>query len=299
MTSSQAPRSELSSRASVLERILSETRATLEQRKRSIPLEALEAQIATGGAPPTDGSFRRALARPGIGVIAEFKRRSPSAGSLRAGAVEVADIVGAYERGGASALSVLTEGPNFEGSLEDLRVARATCRLPILRKDFIVDPYQLYEARVAGADAVLLIVAAFDQDELALLYEVASMLALDVLAEVHDRDELERAAGVGARLIGVNNRDLRDFTVDVGRTSQLLAEMPTGAIVVSESGIGTPEQLCELERQGVAAVLVGELLMRAPDPQGALAELLGGSSGHVERGNEQGSNLFIEPHGSL
>jgi indole-3-glycerol phosphate synthase len=261
----------------VLERILSETRSELEQRKRSVSPEELEARIAAvrkdpcaGGAP---GRFHTALARAGIGVIAEFKRRSPSAGPLR-GDADLEAIVGAYERGGASALSVLTEGPNFEGSLADLRAARAACGLPILRKDFIVDPYQLDEAVLAGADAVLLIVAALTDGELASLHELAAKLGLDVLVEVHDRDELKRAASIGARLIGVNNRDLRDFTVDVGRTSQLLGEMPPGAIVVSESGISTAGQLHDLEREGVAAVLVGETLMRASDPQRALASLL-------------------------
>jgi indole-3-glycerol phosphate synthase len=206
-------------------------------------------------------------------VIAEFKRRSPSAGALREDA-DLEAIVGAYERGGASALSVLTEGPNFEGSLEDLRAARVSCGLPILRKDFIVDPYQLYETRAAGADAVLLIVAALDQSELASLHDSAAMLGLDVLVEVHDDEELARAAAVGARLIGVNNRDLRDFTVDVRRTSRLLGEMPAGAVVVSESGIADAEQVAELERQGVSAVLVGESLMRAPDARQALAALI-------------------------
>src|SRR6202035_5634109 len=209
----------------------------------------------------TLGRFHEALASPGIGVIAEFKRRSPSAGSLSAGVAGVAEIVSAYERGGAVALSVLTEGPNFGGSLEDVGVARGACGLPILRKDFVVDLYQLYEALLAGADAVLLIVAALDQRELASLHELATELGLDALVEVHDRDELERAARIGARLIGINNRDLRDFTVDVSRTSRLLADVPQGATIVSESGIGTSEQLRELERQGVTAVLVGETLM--------------------------------------
>jgi indole-3-glycerol phosphate synthase len=280
MTPSQPPGPEVSSRPTVLERILSETRAALEQRKRSVPLDALEAQVAQDEERLLEGAlgrFHEALARPGIGVIAEFKRRSPSAGRLRENA-DVQAIVGAYERGGASALSVLTEGPNFEGSLDDLRVARASCGLPILRKDFIVDPYQLYEARAAGADAVLLIVAALDQDELASLHDLTATLGLDVLVEVHDSQELARAAHIGARLIGVNNRDLRDFTVDVRRTSRLLGEMPAGAIVVSESGIAAPEQLRELELQGVSAVLVGESLMRARDPRAALAALLEASS---------------------
>ncbi|HEY5261953.1 MAG TPA: indole-3-glycerol phosphate synthase TrpC [Solirubrobacteraceae bacterium] len=274
MTSRNPPEPTASSLPSVLARILDETRADLERRKRIVPLDVLERHAGASrsvDAPP--GRFHDSVARPGIGVIAEFKRRSPSAGRLREGA-DVGEIAGAYERGGASALSVLTEGPNFEGSLDDLRAARAACGLPILRKDFVVDHYQLYEARAAGADAVLLIVAALEERELATLHELAGVLGLDVLVEVHDRDELARAASVGARLIGVNNRDLRDFTVDVGRTSQLLEHMPAGATVVSESGIVAPEQLRDLERQGVSAVLVGETLMRAPDPQLALIALL-------------------------
>jgi indole-3-glycerol phosphate synthase len=267
----------------VLERILAETRAELEERKRSLPPRDLERQAEElrtanrGIAEGRPGAFHRALARPGIGVIAEFKRRSPSAGNLR----EVADvptIARAYERGGASAMSVLTEGPNFGGSLADVRAAREACALPILRKDFVVDPYQLYEALVAGADAVLLIVAALEQEQLASLHDLAGRLGLDVLVEVHDSEELERAARIGARLIGVNNRDLRDFTVDVRRTERLLAEMPVGAVVVSESGISAPQQLEHLEREGVAAVLVGESLMRAHDCAHALVTLLKGSS---------------------
>jgi indole-3-glycerol phosphate synthase len=282
--------------ATVLERIVAETRVGLEQRKQRVPLEILQAQVATARQRSSDelararvadaggrsatcprGRFHDALARPGIAVIAEFKRRSPSAGRLREDA-DIAAIARAYERGGASAMSVLTEGLNFDGSLEDLRAARTACELPILRKDFIVDPYQLYEARAACADAVLLIVAALEQRELVQLHELATRLGLDVLVEVHDREELARAAQIGAGLIGVNNRDLRDFTVDVGRTSRLMSEMPPGATVVSESGIAAPQQLAELEREGVAAVLVGESLMRASDPAQALIGLLGRSS---------------------
>jgi indole-3-glycerol phosphate synthase len=286
--------SAVSSSPNVVRRILDETRAELQERKRSVPPASLEAQAAAVGerrSGDARGRFNEALARPGIGVIAEFKRSSPSAGRLR----EVADleaIVGAYERGGASALSVLTEGPNFEGSLADLRSARAASSLPILRKDFIVDPYQLHEARAAGADAVLLIVAALDQGQLASLHELAATLGLDVLVEVHDRQELERAAHIGARLIGVNNRDLRDFTVDVQRTSRLLEEMPAGATVVSESGIATSEQVRELERQGVAAVLVGETLMRAPDPRRALVALLEDPSACSGSQPDSSSNLL-------
>ena len=297
MSSGETAGTAISGRASVLERILGETRAELEDRKRSVSLQQLEARAAPreesyAGAGRKGGRFQQALARPGIGVIAEFKRRSPSAGSLREEA-ELAAIVTAYERGGASALSVLTEGPNFEGSLADVRAAREACGLPILRKDFIVDPYQLYETRVAGADAVLLIVAALEQEELASLHDLARTLGLDVLVEVHDRDDLQRAARVGARLIGVNNRDLRDFSVDLRRTELLLAEMPAGTTVVSESGISAPEQLRLLEAEGVAAVLVGESLMRAPDPHQALVALLADVRGRPASSvTAQGSNLL-------
>jgi indole-3-glycerol phosphate synthase len=222
-------------------------------------------------------ALRRALAAPGVGVIAEFKRRSPSAGAL-AESPDLTTLVRAYERGGAAAISVLTEGPNFGGSLEDLREARAACSLPILRKDFVVDSYQLLEASAAGADAVLLIVAALEPPELGSLHAEARSLGLDVLVEVHDARELEIAAGIGAELIGINNRDLRDFTVDIDRTERLMAAVPAGVTVVSESGISRPEQIARLAGSGVAGVLVGETLMRAGDPAFALRSLIGPSS---------------------
>jgi indole-3-glycerol phosphate synthase len=257
----------------VLARILQSTREEVERRKRETPQAELQARLAESA--PARG-LRDALTQHGISVIAEFKRRSPSAGALHA-APDLAAIVTAYERGGAGALSILTEGSNFGGSLDDLRAARELCRLPILRKDFIVDEYQLTEARAAGADAVLLIVAALDAATLARLHEAALALALDVLVEVHDRHELDLALGVGARLIGVNNRDLRDFSVDVDRTLLLRGAIPDGVAVVSESGICRPEQLRMLEGEGVDAVLVGEALMRSPDPAGALRALLAGT----------------------
>ncbi len=262
---------------SVLEGILQSTREELEQRKRNVPQRLLEdrppgAGSARGGGSPR--GFRAALTRPGIAVVAEFKRRSPSAGTLREKA-DLRELVGAYERGGASALSVLTEEPNFGGSLEDLRAARGLCELPLLRKDFIVDEYQLLEAQAAGADAVLLIVAALEPEQLRSLRGAALALGLEVLVEVHDRGELDNALGAGARLIGINNRDLRDFSVDVGRTTQLMGAIPEGVSVVSESGIASAEQLRDLEAIGVDAVLVGESLMRSADPERALRELLG------------------------
>jgi indole-3-glycerol phosphate synthase len=258
----------------VLERILRGTRTEVERRKGETSARSLQEHLRgeEHARPAGERRLARALARPGIGVIAEFKRRSPSVGTLRADA-DVGEIVNAYERGGADALSVLTEGPNFDGSLADLRAARQATELPIVRKDFIIDPYQLYEARLAGADAVLLIVAALADAELESLHERARELGLDVLVEVHDGEELGRALGVGADLIGINNRDLRDFSVDVRRTSRLIGEVPAGVRVVSESGISSAEQLRALQREGVHAVLVGESLMRAADPAAALRAL--------------------------
>jgi indole-3-glycerol phosphate synthase len=257
--------------ASVLERIVAETRREVERRKREQPLAGAVAGPRSRG---SAGRFSQALARPAIGVIAEFKRRSPSAGTLREKA-DLPEIVTAYARGGAVALSVLTEGPNFGGSLDDLRLAGSACELPLLRKDFIVDPYQLYEALAGGAGAVLLIVAALEQPELASLHAQARSLDLDVLVEVHDRGELRRALDAGAEIIGINNRDLTDFSVDVERTERLIGEVPAGVTVVSESGIAGAEQIERLQGLGVQAVLVGEALMRAADPEGALRKLTG------------------------
>ncbi len=284
----------------VLEEILRATRAEVQRRKRETPLEEpAGARIgsagpysaatsdrpgAAGRSPAIEGDpgarpFHAALTAPGVGAIAEFKRRSPSAGSLRDPA-DVRELVRAYERAGAAAVSVLTEGPHFDGSLEDLRAARAACALPLLRKDFIVDPYQLHEARAAGADAVLLIVAALDDCTLRSLHQEAADVGLDALVEVHDRAELRRALDAGARLIGINNRDLRDFSVDVERTYALLGDIPAGVAVVSESGISTPAHLRRLAECGVHGALIGEALMRAADPEAALRGLLQGLPAH-------------------
>jgi indole-3-glycerol phosphate synthase len=252
----------------VLAGILEQTRAAVARRKREHPLADPPPRARAGRA----GAFASALSAPGISVIAEFKRRSPSAGSLHR-APDLERIVAAYARGGAAALSVLTEEQNFGGSLADLRAARAACELPLLRKDFVVDDYQLAESVLAGADAVLLIVAALAPSELAELHAHARALGLDVLVEVHDERELEVALDAGARIVGVNNRDLRDFSVDIGRTERLLGAIPDGVLVVSESGIARAEQLVALHARGVHAVLVGETLMRAEDPAAALVAL--------------------------
>jgi indole-3-glycerol phosphate synthase len=182
----------------------------------------------------------------------------------------------AYERGGAAALSVLTEPFHFGGSLDDLREARAVTELPVLRKDFIVDAYQLLESAVAGADAILLIVAALAPDDLYDLLREAHELDLDAVVEVHDERELGIALDVEADILGLNNRDLTDFSVDLQRTYELLSDIPAGKTVVSESGFSTREELDELEDVGVDAVLIGETLMRAPDMEDACRELTGG-----------------------
>lgn len=257
---------------SVLDRIVQSTREELDRRRQEVPLDQLEAALADRANPRP---FMEALSSPGISIIAEHKRRSPSAGAIRVD-VSVTEIVQAYERGCAAALSVLTEGPHFGGSLGDLREARAATSLPVLRKDFIIDRYQLYESAVAGADAVLLIVAALSPDALRELHHEARELDLDVLVEVHEEEELDAALEVDADVIGINNRDLGDFSVDVERTFSLLSDVPAGKTVVSESGFRTREELDALENVGVDAVLIGESLMRADDVEAACLELAGG-----------------------
>jgi indole-3-glycerol phosphate synthase len=257
---------------SVLDRIVEDTRDEVVRRREAMPLARLEAAIAQR---PEGRPFSEALLRPGISLIAEHKRRSPSAGTIREDST-VNEIVLAYERGGAAALSILTEPFHFGGSLEDLRAARAVTELPVLRKDFIVDPYQLYESAAAGADAILLIVAALEPDALYELLHEARALDLDALVEIHDERELEVALDVEADVLGINNRDLGDFSVDIERTFDLLADVPAGKTVVSESGFTSRDQLDELDRVGVDAVLIGETLMRAPDVEDATRRLSGG-----------------------
>jgi indole-3-glycerol phosphate synthase len=251
-----------------LEEIVARTRSEVARRREAAPLRE-----------PADHEPRRpfveALRRDGLSLVAEHKRASPSAGTIREG-LALQDVVGSYERGGAAALSILTEGPSFSGSLEDLRTARDVSRLPILRKDFIVDGYQLTESLAWGADAILLIVAALTERELAELHEQARELGLAALVEVHDARELDAAAEVGARLIGINNRDLTTLEVDTRRTFELLPRVPAGVTVVAESGLHDRAQLDELETAGVDAVLIGEALMRSADIELAVRALAGG-----------------------
>ena len=254
-----------------LEELVAATRRSLERRKGEVPQGELELQAQQ---PAIGRPFAEALSRPGTSLIAEHKRRSPSAGAIREGA-SCAELVRAYERGGAAALSVLTEEENFGGSLADLREARAASELPILRKDFTIEPYQLFEAKAAGGDAVLVVVGSVRQEELGRLTALARDLDLDVLVEIHRDEELEVALEVDADVIGINNRDLEDFSVDLERTYELLVDVPAGKTVVSESGIHTREQIEELERVGVDAVLVGETLMLSSEPEAATRELTG------------------------
>ncbi|MGE4427593.1 MAG: indole-3-glycerol phosphate synthase TrpC [Solirubrobacteraceae bacterium] len=257
---------------SILDEITDQTRAEVKRRRKAVPEEELRKRLTSRD---RDRPFAEALAsRPGVSVIAEHKRRAPSQKKkLRKGS-SVEDVVTAYERAGATALCVLTDGPFFGGELDVLAAARAASVLPILRKDFIVHPYQVVETAVSGADAMLLIVAALEDDDLRRLYRDARDLDLDVLVEVHEEEELERALEVvDADLIGINNRDLRDLSVDLHRTLDLLSHIPTGKVVVSESGISRREELEELERVGVDAVLVGSHLMRQDDIEAACRDL--------------------------
>jgi indole-3-glycerol phosphate synthase len=255
----------------MIEQLISAARAGVDERRRDRPLAELEAQLHGRG---DDRPFNEALVRPGLSLIAEFKRRSPSVGEIAATAT-VADQVAAYERGGAAALSVLTDERHFGGTLDDLRAARASCDLPILRKDFIVDAYQLYEAAINGADAVLLIVRALDDSELRSLYAEARGLDLDCVVEVHDERELERALEADAEVIGINNRNLDEGSVDVATTYELMPDVPAGKTVVAESGISARAELEELERVGVDAVLIGGALMLADDAEAKARELTG------------------------
>jgi indole-3-glycerol phosphate synthase len=251
-----------------LERLVADARRALEARRARRPAAELERAASER----TRRDFLAALRAPGLSLIAEHKRRSPSAGTIRAD-LELEDVVRAYERGGASALSILTDGPNFGGSLEDLAAARNATELPILRKDFVLERYQLLEAAAAGADAVLLIVAALGRAELQRLHAQAEELGLAALVEVHDARELELALSSGASLIGVNNRDLTTLEVDTRTTFALLEGIDDTITVVAESGLRERAQLQELAAAGVDAVLIGESLMRAPDIETATRAL--------------------------
>jgi indole-3-glycerol phosphate synthase len=251
--------------------IVAATRRVTEVRLEREPVPAIEARAAARQ--PGGARFEAELGKGGrINVIAECKRRSPSKGVL-AKNYDPAAIAKQYEQGGAVAISVLTEPTFFDGSLDHLKAVREVVALPLLRKDFVVDEYQLFEARAVGADAVLLIVGALEQHELIALQRRAWDLGLATLVEVHDEEELARAVDSGARVIGVNNRNLRTLTVDVNASARLAPKIPRGVIPVSESGLQSRDDLEQLSAQGYRAFLIGERFMTDPDPASALRSL--------------------------
>lgn len=255
----------------ILDDIIASTRRQVEERKARRPVAELDC-AAMSQTPPRD--FVSALSRSGMSLIAEIKRASPSKGPLAPNldAVEMATI---YEKAGAAAVSVLTETQFFKGSLADLEAVRRSVALPVLRKDFIVDLYQLWEARASGADAVLLIAAALPMAELSQLLKATEQLAMTALVEVHNRNEVEQVLELGPRVIGINNRNLADFNVNLDTTIQLRPLVPDGTVVVSESGIHTREDVRKLQDAGVNAILVGESLVTSADPRAKIVELIG------------------------
>lgn len=257
----------------VLDRILARKAEEVAERQREVSLAALQAQAQEQT--PARGfiqSLEVRLLSHQPAVIAEVKKASPSKGVIREH-FDPAEIARSYEAAGAACLSVLTDRDFFQGHEDYLQAARAVCTLPVLRKDFTIDPYQIWEARALGADCILLIVAALDDDQLAQLYETANAAGLDTLVEVHTRDEMQRALALDARLIGVNNRDLHTFETDLGTTWALQDMLPPGRLLVTESGIHTRDDVTAMRERGIHSFLVGEAFMRAEDPGQALREL--------------------------
>ncbi len=257
----------------MLEEILTRKRMEVDKRKAELGLEAM---MSRAWRTPKPRDFLEAIARPGhLNLIAEIKYRSPSAGVIREGPPP-ADIAKLYEAAGASAISVLTDERYFGGKLEFLTEAKESAKLPVLRKDFIIDEFQVYEARAAGADAVLLIVAAVEDGKMRTLLEEVQQAEIAALVEVHSREELKRALDAGVSLIGINNRNLETLAVDVDTTFQLVEEVPQGVTVVSESGVSERAVMERLKAAGVNAVLVGEAIMRADDIEAKARELVAG-----------------------
>ena len=260
----------------ILAKILSVKRGELEQRRREVPESSLVKKAALV---PAARSLASALKRPKgepVRVLAEVKRASPSAGPIREGAVPE-EIAAQYQEGGAAAVSVLTDESFFDGHLDFLSRVRGVVDIPVLRKDFLIDPYQVVEARANAADAVLLIVTALDDSLLLDMYQAATALGMDALVEVHSEAEAERAAKVSPTIIGVNHRDLKTFKVDTSLTAKLRKRVSEDVVLVGESGIRTREDLQYMRESGADAVLVGESLMRASSPSQALKGLLGRS----------------------
>jgi indole-3-glycerol phosphate synthase len=258
---------------SFLSEIIERKRVRLEQAKQSVSLASIREKALEGRRNAEAHAMRSALLRDDINIIAEFKRRSPSKGVIRANA-DLTRIVQCYQAGGAAAISVLTEEDYFSGSLDDLRVAKESVDPPVLRKDFIFDEYQVCESAAAGADAVLLIVAALDDHQLRSLKSlIEDELGMDALVEVHTAEEMQRAAACGANLIGVNNRNLHTFEVSIETSLSLAKTAPAGAVLISESGLNNALDLARLHDAGYHGFLIGESLMRSEHPVAALREL--------------------------
>jgi indole-3-glycerol phosphate synthase len=260
----------------ILKKIIARKREEIAGRSAKVSVDELKARLAEADAPRGFAAAIEARIAAGqAGVIAEIKKASPSKGVLRED-FRPAEIARSYAANGAACLSVLTDVDFFQGADSYLQEARAACELPVIRKDFIVDPYQVYEARVINADCILLIVACLEDGQMRELNDLAHELGMDVLIEVHDAAELERALQVENRLVGINNRNLRTFDVSLDTTLDLLANVPDDRLVVTESGIHTPADVKLMRDHGVHAFLVGEAFMRAEDPGGKLAELFAG-----------------------
>ncbi|MEQ6342864.1 MAG: indole-3-glycerol phosphate synthase TrpC [Gammaproteobacteria bacterium] len=257
----------------ILKKILKRKAEEITERSAALPMRELSKQVAAAPAPRDFvGAIETKLAARLPAVIAEIKKASPSKGMLRED-FHPGEIAASYERGGAACLSVLTDADFFQGSEAYLQQARAACSLPVLRKDFIIDPYQVYEARVIGSDCILLIVAALGDATMLELAQLADHLGMAVLVEVHDAHELERALMLDTPLIGINNRDLRTFNTDLQITLDLLGNIPSDRIVITESGIHTAQDVALMRSHNVHAFLVGEAFMRTPDPGEALRSL--------------------------